>query len=98
MAFFVIAGNASANLIVNGSFEYGDRTGANWSWKTVSAGDTSITGWTVGNTGVDWHNNAELNPPQDGAFLVDLNLNGPTNVTLSQSFATVANAKYTLTF
>lgn len=98
MSLFFTAGNASANLILNGSFEQGDRSSANSSWKTVNAGDVSITNWTVGNTGVDWHNNAELKNPQNGNFLVDLNLSGPTSVTLSQSFATEIGATYKLTF
>lgn len=99
MAFFFITGNASAaNIIVNGSFEYGDTSNFNSSYKTVMAGDTSITGWTVNNMGVNWHNNVELKNPQDGDLLVDFNLNGPSDVTLSQSFATETGVTYNLAF
>jgi choice-of-anchor C domain-containing protein len=99
MALFLLTGKASANLIKNGSFEEGDKTGFNYSYKRVNAGNTSITNWTVGGAGVDWHNKAELNQPQDSNLLVDLNLNsGSQTGTISQNFATVINANYTLKF
>jgi len=98
MLIFLLTGNALANLIANGSFEDGSGPGTN-SFVTVHSGDSDITGWTVGGDGVDWHSNVELKSPQNGAYLVDLNLNGPSKTnTLSQTFATEVNAKYTLTF
>lgn len=91
----------AANLIVNGSFEQGNKAGFNYSWKTVSAGDNSITGWTVGGRGIDWHNPSEFNVPVDGQYAVDLNLSGgglSDTGTLSQSFATTVGEVYKLVF
>ena len=93
------ASAANANLVVNGSFEDGDYTGANWSWKTLYAGDTSLTGWDIGGVGVDWHSPAEFSPIMFGEKALDLNLNGVTDSgILSQSFATDPGEWYTLKF
>jgi choice-of-anchor C domain-containing protein len=96
---------ANANLIINGSFEEGDWTGGNASYKTIWTGDTSLTGWTVSGTGVDWHNTAEFYPILDAsgisnssAHALDLNLNGITGSVLSQSFTTEVDQWYSLKF
>jgi choice-of-anchor C domain-containing protein len=91
----------AANLLTNGSFEEGNKAGFNFSWKTVVAGDNSITGWTVGGRAVDWHNSAEFKFPADGQYVVDLNLSGQgisDTGTLSQSFATTIGNVYKLAF
>lgn len=87
------------NLINNGSFEDGDYSGG--AWETISPGDIDITSWVVGGAGVDWHNTIEMQYPNDGSLVVDLNLSGgglSDTGTLSQSFATVSGQKYHLTF
>lgn len=90
----------AANLIVNGSFENGSFVGPDFT--RVSAGENTITGWTVGGNAVDWHDSTSFTSPQDGNFLVDLNLDGnglPSDTgTLSQSFSTIAGNQYQLTF
>ena len=66
-------GTANANLLVNGSFELGTYAGG--AWTRVAAGDsTTITGWTVGGAGIDWHNTDQMYPQVDGTKVVDLNL------------------------
>ncbi len=65
----LVAGNASAATIVNGSFE--DPAPTIGAFASVNAGSNLITGWTIGGGGVDlirtyWEN-------QDGAYSLDLN-------------------------
>jgi len=82
--------NASAQVI-NGSFETGTCNGA---FTTVLAGQTNITGWTVGGHSVDyicfyWQ-------ASDGNRSIDLNGNGPGG--LSQVVGTTAGYTYQVTF
>jgi choice-of-anchor C domain-containing protein len=92
-------GSAHANLLVNSSFEEGDFSGANNSYKRLLAGDGSLTGWTIGGTGVDWHNTGEMRPHADGGKVIDFNLNGGGDTgTISQSFSTTQGAWYRLSF
>jgi choice-of-anchor C domain-containing protein len=82
---------AQAASFQNGSFETGPAAG---SFTTLGAGDTSITGWTVGGNSIDYigsYWNA-----QDGSRSVDLSGNGPGSV--SQTFDTILNRRYTVTF
>jgi hypothetical protein len=60
---------SAANLLSNSSFEI--YTGPSFSgYHTLSAGDTSITGWTVGNKTIDI---VDTNyPVLDGKYAVDL--------------------------
>jgi choice-of-anchor C domain-containing protein len=88
------------NLIVNGSFEDGDFSPVNsGSWVNVGAGETKLTGWTVGGDLVNWHNSVEFHFPQEGDKTVDLNdgcfgLRG----TISQTIATTVGMAYELKF
>lgn len=103
---------AQTNLIVNGSFEqnpvgapnnYGD-------WIRLNPGSTFLTGWTVGAFGsgpvygVDWHlGTGTPRPAQDGLRMIDLNIDGTGGQgsgqgTISQTFATATNSRYTLSF
>lgn len=54
LAFLAVMSPASAavNLITNGSFESGSFSAA--PFDTLSAGDPSITGWTIGGDSIDW--------------------------------------------
>ncbi len=100
---FVGAGAALADLIMNGSFELGDFAPGE-AVVTVPAGSTAITGWSVGGDGVDWHlggvegSGAHFGPAYDGDLVVDLNRNGDSSGTISQTFATEVGATYLLTF
>ncbi len=84
--------NAASELIINGDFE----TFAPFStpFVTVNAGDTSLTGWTIGGTSIDVING------NYGAILgnsIDV-LGTPGPGTLSQQFATTAGSLYSLAF
>ena len=94
---------ANANLITNGSFESGSWVAASAmnSWSHVLPGSGVITGWTVGGSyGVDWHNNTEFNPIQDGNYAIDLNGTGQSGSTgtIGQTIATVAGLTYHVSF
>ena len=88
LALSTVAGAAS---FTNGSFEVGPAVGA---FTTLNAGDTSVSGWTVGGESIDYigsYWNA-----QDGGRSVDLAGNGPGSV--AQTFDTILNRHYTVTF
>jgi choice-of-anchor C domain-containing protein len=93
LAIFGAISPASANLIVNGSFEIGVDPGG--SFKTIFGGDnTSITGWTVGGDSVDYISGYWQ--PGDGARSLDLSGNALGSV--SQSFAVTDGQLYTVSF
>lgn len=84
------------------------------SWIRLKPGTTYLTGWTVGAfgtstgpLGVDWHYGTPTEglprAAQDGTRMIDLNIDGsggqgPGQGTISQTFATVMGASYTLSF
>ena len=82
-----------ATPLQNGGFEQGDYYDPG-SWQVVPAGDTSLTGWTVTQGSVDWVSSYWR--AAEGAKSIDLNGNTPGG--LSQTFSTIANAKYKVTF
>ncbi|MCB1767197.1 MAG: DUF642 domain-containing protein [Candidatus Competibacteraceae bacterium] len=102
------AGN-STNLIVNGSFEEGNYYDAQ-GFQRLLPNDTALSGWLIGGSGADWHVGtpnpsrnplfigAHLGPAQDGSLIVDLNLDGESTGTLSQTFATNVGTTYTVSF
>lgn len=99
----------AANLIVNGSFEEGNWIDAN-GHQRLSPNDTALSGWTIGGSGVDWHVgtpnplqnplliNPHLEPAQAGSLVVDLNLDGGSTGTISQTFATRTGTTYSVSF
>lgn len=87
-------GSANANLIVNGDFEtiVGALPAAG-GYRTINAGSTDITGWTVGEISVDI-----IKVPGYGAinsFSIDL-AGSPGPGSLSQSFNAILGTTYTL--
>jgi choice-of-anchor C domain-containing protein len=92
LSVLLLAGSAGANLLTNGSFEDGVNPPVS-SWKGLSAGNSDLTGWTIGGGGVDWENDMT---PHDGLF-IDLN-SGLTPGTISQNFNAVVGQWYTLEF
>ncbi|MTV39943.1 FxDxF family PEP-CTERM protein [Duganella radicis] len=89
------AASASTNIIVNGGFEsYPTLSVPDGGYLKVSAGDTGITGWTVGGDSVDLilHNYGSVTDTS-----VDM-LGTPGPGVLSQSFNYAANTTYTLSF
>jgi len=77
--------------INNGSFESGGCFGQ---FTTLGNGSTNITGWVVGGHSVDYI--CSYWQASDGARSIDLNGNGPGQV--SQTIATVAGWTYQVTF
>ena len=91
------AGSAATNLITNGSFELGTDPG---SFSSLQAGNTAITGWTVGGAGVDYI--GSYWQAADGVRSVDLSgstsLNDSFAGSVSQTIATVLGQTYTVGF
>lgn len=83
---------AQAAVVINGSFELGAFTGA--PFDTLSAGDTSITGWTIGGVGVDWI--GSFWQPSEGARSLDLSATGAGSI--SQTLTTIIGNSYTVSF
>lgn len=94
LALFGAGSSFAAVTITNGSFELGSADPGG-SFVTLGAGDTSITGWTVGDEGIDliggyWQ-------PEDGNRSVDLAGNGPGSIT-QQLVNLVVGQHYTVNF
>jgi choice-of-anchor C domain-containing protein len=100
LVFFAAISPASANLIVNGSFEapsVGSADAPSGSFTTLFGGSTNIGSWTVtGNTdnSVDWINGYWQ--AQDGTHSIDLN--GTSLGGVEQTISTVLGQHYLLTF
>jgi len=82
---------AHANLLVNGSFETGPAPGA---MLPLAAGSTAISGWTVTRAGIDYVGTAWT--AAQGARSIALNGPGPGGI--SQTFASLPHALYTVRF
>lgn len=93
---------AHANLLVNGSFEEGAFVNQGNQTMSPSVGSTVIPGWTVITDATAWINAG--NPfgltASDGSRFLDLTnySAGAPYAGLSQTFATLAGATYTLSF
>src|SRR5207244_5780146 len=67
----------------------------------LSAGSTSLTGWTVGNTGlVSWRNGPAYGvAPVDGAQEIGFNgADTPVGASISQTFSTTVGQTYEVSF
>lgn len=82
---------AQAASFTNGSFEVPEFSGT---FETINAGSTALTGWTVASGSVDLINTYWA--PYHGDYSIDLNGNGVGSI--KQTFDTVANQTYTVTF
>ena len=91
-ALALMATTSQAATIVNGSFESGSFTAAGFD--TLAAGNTSITGWTIGGAGVDWIGNYWQ--ASNGNRSIDLSALSAGS--LSQSFSTVIGQRYNVKF
>lgn len=93
---------AHANLLVNGSFEQGAFVNQGNQTMSLAAGSIVIDGWTVLTDATAWINAG--NPfglaASDGSRFLDLTnySAGAPFAGMSQSFATMAGATYTLSF
>ena len=88
-----ISTSARATPFQNGSFELNGGA-ANGSFDTLAAGDATITGWLVGNAGVDLINSYWS--AADGTYSIDLSALSAGS--LSQTFDTIAGNLYQVTF
>lgn len=79
------------NLIVNGGFEAFTVAGP---LTTIYAGQTNLTGWSVGGDSVDLIHSYWM--PASGSYSLDLS--GADDGTISQTFATVVGGTYQVTF
>lgn len=96
---FVFAGPASAaiNIVFNGDFESTD-IGNAW-YQTVNAGDSGVTGWTVGGASVDIVSILGGGPGWAHTNNQAIDLAGtPGPGSLSQYLPTTSGAFYDLTF
>ncbi len=91
MGTIALSQNASAAAFQNGSFEIGPAPG---SFTTLAGGNTSITGWTVLGHSIDYIGSYWA--AQDGDRSLDLNGNGQGGV--SQTFDTIVNQSYLVSF
>lgn len=89
-----IVAPASANLVVNGSFEDSPlNPGA--TWIAMGGGDSSITGWVTVGAGIDYMGG--ILQASDGDRSIDLN-NVTSGGGIAQTFATNAGWIYTVEF
>lgn len=93
----ILSSAASANLLLNGSFE-----GLSGSYSEVGGGSSAISGWTSTRSGVEWLNPSTYVPgtgdAKDGNAMVDLANQFFATGGISQSFASTAGQQYTVTF
>ena len=95
LASLVSAGpSLGATSLSNGSFEQGNYYDAPGSWQVLGLGDTSLTGWAVTQGSIDWVDTYWH--AAEGTRSIDLNGNGPG--AMSQTFSTIPNAMYKVTF
>ena len=93
MACFLPINHASAASFTNGSFEINSYSSLG-SFIGLSAGSTSIYGWDISDGGVDYiHTYWDA---ADGDFSLDMARSAPG--TISQTFDTVLNHTYKVTF
>jgi choice-of-anchor C domain-containing protein len=97
-AIVVVPGGAPpsppVNLLINGSFETGP-TILSGTYRTLGSGSTSIAGWVVTGSSIDYIN--QTYRPPDGIRSVDLDGAFSTGG-IRQTFATTPGAQYTVTF
>jgi hypothetical protein len=98
----LLAVNANANLLTNGSFENGTFVNDGNGTDTFNAGATTITGWTVTGRQVSWIQSP--NPwglsAEDGTRFLDLTAysTGAPFGGVTQTVATTAGQQYVLSF
>lgn len=86
------ASTANAVTIVNGSFETGRYS--NRVFDTLFAGNTALTGWTIGGGGVDWM--STIWQRADGDRSIDLS--ALTAGSIAQTITTVQGKRYEVSF
>jgi hypothetical protein len=101
-ALVLFGPGAHANLLVNGSFEAGAFVNQGNQTMSLAAGSTVVTGWTVLTDTTAWINAGNpfgLSASEGSRFLdlTDYSAGAPF-AGVSQTFATLAGATYTLSF
>ncbi len=95
LAAFSLPSAAQAASLVNGSFEDGFGQPAAGGFVSLPSGSTAITGWTVGDNGIDWIDDGYWEA-SDGQRSLDLSRIAAGSI--AQTFATIVGAIYTVTF
>jgi hypothetical protein len=99
----LLVGTVHANLLVNGSFEFGRYDdSAHPGYTRLPPGSADITGWVAGGDGLDWHvgtgSSAHFGPSKDGDYVVDLSLDYSPAGTIAQTFTTTLGTDYRVSF
>jgi choice-of-anchor C domain-containing protein len=84
----------AAGPFTNGSFENGTYADGGSGFQTLSAGASNITGWDIGDGGIDWI--GSLWTAQDPSKSIDMNATSAGSI--SQTFDTTAGATYFVSF
>jgi len=97
---FVAIGGAVAAPFTNGSFENGTFVPDGNQTDVLGAGSTAMTGWTVTVHDIAWINGNQFGlAPSDGSKFLDLTSYGSgAGAGVEQTFDTVKNGSYTVTF
>jgi choice-of-anchor C domain-containing protein len=95
LAIFAAVSPASANLIINGSFETGSGDAGPGGFSTLNSPSTNITGWTVTDGSVDWINGYWQ--AQAGTHSVDMNGLGALG-SIQQNFNVTNGGRYLVSF
>jgi hypothetical protein len=100
IAAITLSTAAQAASFQNGSFETPGPVGARSDISTLAQAPTGwVPGGTLGNEALFFESNGWAGTPsQDGLYMIGFGGNGTTGATLSQTFDTVANARYTVTY
>lgn len=87
-----LSSSAAVNLIFNGGFESSVITSR---WLTLSAGSSTLTGWTISSGSIEILNNSYWQP-SEGFQSVDTS--GNSSGKIQQTIVTVPGSTYRLTF
>lgn len=96
LAVAVVFGGTARAGFVNGSFETGVNPPTSFSDAEVAAGSDRITGWTIGNGGVDWYGSDFAWQASDGMYSLDLNRRAAGSI--GQTVVTQPGVTYLVSF
>lgn len=89
----LVSSSAHAAILINGSFETGVSPPST-NFTTLNAGNTNLTGWTIGAGGIDWI--GTYWQASDGVRSLDMTAINAGSI--SQTFATIIGQRYLVSF